>query len=96
AGTNVTLWADDGRGHIGQSLPFNVTDAARLSIAHSENSVVLSWPAAAAGFRLEQALLLPAGTNWVPVIDASIIVADRRTVSNSISGSNQFYRLTKP
>jgi len=96
AGTNMTLWADDGQGHLGQSLPFNVTDTPRLSIARSENSVLLSWPAAAAGFRLEQALLLPAGTNWVPVIDASIIVADRRTVSNSISGSNQFYRLTKP
>jgi len=96
AGTNMTLWADDGRGHLGQSLPFNVTDTPRLSIARSENSVLLSWPAAAAGFRLEQAFLLPAETNWVPVTNDAIIAGDRWTFSNRVPGSNTFYRLTKP
>src|SRR5262249_37662038 len=46
--TNVVLKADDGLGHSGQSLPFNVISAQAppvlITVQYSSNQVLLSWP----------------------------------------------------
>lgn len=83
--TNVTLLVDDGLGHFGLSLWFNIVGTPKLSIARSGDSVVLSWPAALSGFTLEQTALIPLQINWVPVPDASVVVGDRNTVTNLLT-----------
>jgi murein DD-endopeptidase MepM/ murein hydrolase activator NlpD len=59
------------------------------------NKIVLTWPAEAAGFGLESSTSLP-GAVWSPVSPAPVIVSGKYTVTNTISGAANFYRLRKP
>lgn len=94
--TNATLLADDALGHLGQTLPFDLLGTPKLRITRLDGSVMLSWPAAAADFRLEQTPLMPLPTNWAPVPNAPVIVGDRNTVTNSLTESGVLYRLKGP
>jgi lysophospholipase L1-like esterase len=93
AATNVLLEASANSGHSGTSTPFTVLGTPRLAISALSNSVVLSWPAAAADFHLEQGSTLSSWTN-VPVTPA--IVGNRYVVTNPIGTSPNYYRLRKP
>jgi Glucuronyl esterase, fungi len=92
-GTNIVLQASAGVGHSGASGPFDVLGTPKLSIAAFSNSVVLSWPTAAAGFNLEKADTLP---NWTNAPGTPAIVGDRYNVTNAIDATRVFYRLRKP
>jgi len=93
-GTNMLLQASAGAGNSsGFSNPFNVIGLPELAITAVSNSVVLSWPVAAAGFNLEQSSTL---SNWttVPVIPA--VVGDQYNVTNTIGPDPTYYRLHMP
>jgi hypothetical protein len=92
AATNVMLQASAGGG-VGTSNPFNVLGTPKLAIAASSNSVVLSWPAAAAGFNLQQASTLP---NWTNAPVTPTIMGDHYYVTTNVGPAGVYYRLRKP
>jgi formylglycine-generating enzyme required for sulfatase activity len=64
-----------------------------LNIAVAGNQVVLSWPSAATNYILQSTTnLLPAA--WNAVSGAPALVNSQNTVTNPISGTQQFYRLS--
>jgi formylglycine-generating enzyme len=63
-----------------------------LSIALEGEQVVISWPAAATNCFLQSTTnLSPA--EWSTVSVAPVVISGQYTVTNSISGTQQFYRL---
>ena len=65
-----------------------------LSIAPAGNQVVLFWPASVTNYVLQSTTnLLPAA--WSTVSPAPVVVNGQNTVTNSISGRQQFYRLSQ-
>jgi hypothetical protein len=89
---NVTLQSSI-PGHSGQSLPFNVLAAPKLTIKALSNSVVLSWPTNAVGFNLVQSSTL---FNWTNVPVTPFTVGGNYTVTNLLSATNTYYRLRNP
>jgi hypothetical protein len=71
------------------------TGAPALTVAHSGNSVTISWPSPSTGFVLQQNSDL-ATTNWIPA--NSIIADDGTTKSITITSAtgNLFFRLKSP
>ena len=64
----------------------------QLQIAKSAGNVVLTWPASASGFQLQQAGELGAGASWSPVTNTVAQSGDQLQVTLPISG-NSYYRL---
>jgi hypothetical protein len=91
-GTNVMLQAGAGARNFGTSNPFNVLDTPKLAIIAAGNSVVLSWPVAAAGFSLQQA---PMMSNWINDPVTPVVVGDRYNVTNTIGTAPVYFRLQK-
>jgi autotransporter-associated beta strand protein len=60
------------------------------------NKVQLDWTTASAGYSLESTNVLPAASPWPSVTNVPIASNGRFLVTNSVSASNQFYRLRKP
>ena len=81
-------------GRSGQSLPFDVVNAPRLSIQASGGSVVISWPMVPAGFNLEQTYDLSAGP-WTGMTNAQESVGGYYVITNTPSGTATYYRLHK-
>jgi autotransporter-associated beta strand protein len=78
--------------HGSDCLPLlNVTQA-------GANKVALDWTtASSAGFLLETTNdVAPGGPIWLAVLTVPSVVNSRFTVTNTINGSNQFFRLRKP
>jgi len=68
-------------------------DSLILCIAPAGNQVVLSWPAWASNYVLQSTTnFLPAA--WSNVTNVPVVVNGRDTVTNPISGTQQFYRLS--
>ena len=63
-----------------------------LSAVAQGDSLVLSWPSTGSNFVLETSGSL---TNWGPVGTAPSVQEDFLRVTNSLSNSNQFYRLRR-
>jgi hypothetical protein len=59
------------------------------------DQIVLSWSTNVAGFVLESAPELSAGTNWTPETNAAV-VGDHYTATNDTIVERKFYRLRKP
>lgn len=67
----------------------------RLGVARYEGNIVLTWPGQTAGFRLVSVTNL-GSTNWSLVTPLPVIVDGLYTVTNSVAGSANFYRLSNP
>jgi hypothetical protein len=93
AASDVTLLATSSSGRSGASVAFNVLGTPKLAISLLTNSVLLSWPAAATGFNLEEGATL---TNWGASTATSSVVGDRNYVTDSLGAGGVFYRLHKP
>ena len=68
-------------------------DLPTLAAALQGNNLVFSWPTNFPAFTLVSATNLGPSTVWTPVSPAPVVVNGQFVVSNSISGSSQFYRL---
>ncbi|MDB6110191.1 MAG: hypothetical protein JWR69_1941, partial [Pedosphaera sp.] len=66
-----------------------------LSLAASDQDVVLSWTTNVAGFTLLSATDLAPGGSWTPVVPAPVVVNGQYVVTNAASGTLKFYRLKK-
>jgi hypothetical protein len=59
------------------------------------NELILSWPANAVGFTLQSTLDLTPPVTWLDSTNAPAVIGGQFTVTNTLSGSAQFYRLKK-
>src|SRR6266540_3755481 len=57
------------------------------------SGIVLTWPANAAGFTLQSATNLVSPAVWSTNSPAPVVIAGQNTVTNPITGAQQFYRL---
>lgn len=75
------------------SLP---TSPPQLTIATtSAVNVLLSWPTNATGFTLQATTNLGSTAVWTPVSQTPVLVNGQNTLTNPISGAQQFYRLAQ-
>jgi uncharacterized repeat protein (TIGR03803 family) len=65
----------------------------QLTIIQSGTNVVLSWATNVAGITLQSTANLVSPPVWTPVSPAPVVVNGQNTVTNPISGTQQFYRL---
>ncbi len=67
----------------------------QLSITHAGAYVILSWPTNSVGFTLQSTTNLVPPTIWTTNSPAPVVVNGQHTVTNPISGTQQFYRLSQ-
>jgi len=65
-----------------------------LKITQAGNNVVLSWSANATGYYLQSKTVLAATGAWSSVTNVPVIVSGTCYVTNAITGSSKFYRLS--
>jgi hypothetical protein len=66
----------------------------QLSIVRSGTNVILTWPTNATGFALESTTNL-VSTNWAAVSPLPLVVNSNNAVTNALSGTGKFYRLSQ-
>ena len=69
--------------------------APQLTIIRSVANVILTWPTNAAGFTLESSTNLVSSAVWSTVSPVPVIVNGKNTVTNVISGTRKFFRLSQ-
>ena len=67
----------------------------RLTITDAGVNVLLTWPTNAAGYALYSTTNLGAAAAWSAVSPLPLVVNGQNTVTNLISGSHKFYRLSQ-
>lgn len=83
-----------GSAGYGTVFSLSLPSPPQLAINRSAENVVLTWPTNATGLTLQSATNLTSHV-WTTVSPAPVIVNGRNTVTNSISGTQQFFRLTQ-
>jgi len=68
---------------------------AQLTITASGAHLVLTWPTNAVGFTLQSTTKLDSTAAWSTNSPAPIVIAGQNTVTNPITGAQQFYRLVQ-
>ena len=66
-----------------------------LQTRHLGNQLILSWPTNAVGFTLQFTLNLTPPATWIDATNTPVLLGGQWTVTNTVSGSGRFYRLTK-
>jgi uncharacterized repeat protein (TIGR03803 family) len=83
----------------GNGTVFSITlpSPPQLRIIRSAGNVILSWPTNAAGltFTLQSTTNLISAAGWNTVSPVSAVVSGQNTVTNPITGTQQFYRLSQ-
>jgi hypothetical protein len=70
-------------------------DTVLLQVRCTENELILSWSTNAVGFTLQSTLDSVSPITWVDVTNAPGLLGAQWAVTNTFSGSAQFYRLRK-
>jgi hypothetical protein len=68
---------------------------AQLTLTRSGTNLVLTWPTNAVGYTLESATNLNPPAVWSTVSPAPVVVNGLNAVTNTLSGSQKFYRLSQ-
>jgi uncharacterized repeat protein (TIGR03803 family) len=66
----------------------------QLTIIPSGANVILTWPANAAGFILQSTTNLVSPAVWITNSPAPVVVNGQNAVTNPVSGTQKFYRLS--
>ena len=67
-----------------------------LTVARTTaNSVVVSWPSPSTGFTLQSATNLVSPVTWNTNLPSPVVINGQNTVTNPISGTQQFFRLSQ-
>ena len=77
------------------SLSLRSVSAPQLTIIPSGANVILTWPANAAGFTLQSTTNLVSPAVWITNSPAPVVVNGQNAVTNPISGTQKFYRLSQ-
>jgi uncharacterized repeat protein (TIGR03803 family) len=67
----------------------------KLTIIPSGTNVILTWPTNATGFTLESATNLVPPAIWITNAPPPVVVGTNNAVTNGISGTRKFYRLSQ-
>ena len=79
----------------GSGTIYSIFLAPKLTLAYSKGgNLVLTWPTGFAGLTLQSATNLISTAVWSPVVPAPVVVNGLETVTNQISGTKIFYRLS--
>ena len=77
------------------SLSLTLPMEPQLTITAFGINVVLAWPTNVPGFNLQATTVIGSQTVWTNVLPEPVIVGGQNVVTNSISGSQVFYRLSQ-
>jgi hypothetical protein len=77
------------------SLSLSAVSAPQLSITLSGANVVLTWASTATGFNLQSTASLVPPAVWTTNSPAPVLVNGQNTVTNLISGKQEFYQLSQ-
>jgi len=92
--SGMILKADDGLAHTGTSNPFDVV-VPSLSIARMGHDTVISWPTTLSELTLRSTTNLEPVTTWNVVTNTPVNAGNWLTVTNTLGGPQQFYRLER-
>jgi hypothetical protein len=67
----------------------------KVAITLSGSNVILTWPTNATGFTLQYTTNLVSPEVWTNVSPSQVIVNGQNTVTNPLSGTQKFYRLSQ-
>ena len=85
-----------GGGSPGLGTVFSLTvPPPPLTIIHSATNVILTWPTYAPGVTLQSTTNLVSPVVWSTNSPAPTIVNGQNAVTNPVSGTQQFYRLSQ-
>jgi uncharacterized repeat protein (TIGR03803 family) len=96
-----TLYGTTAGGSTGNGTVFSLSlgsvsvSAPQLAIIPSEANVILTWPTNAAGFTLQSATELGSSAVWTTNSLGPVVVNGQNAVTNPISGTKQFFRLSR-
>ena len=83
-------------GNLNYGTVFSLTLPAiqpQLTIIHSGPNIILAWLTNATGFTLQSTTNLVSPSLWTTVSPGPVAVNGQNTVTNPMSGTQQFYRL---
>jgi len=66
-----------------------------LNIQLGESAVILNWPTNFIGFTLQSTTNHPSSAIWTTNLPAPVVVNGQYTLTNPISGTQQFFRLSQ-
>jgi uncharacterized repeat protein (TIGR03803 family) len=92
---NTLYGTANGGGSSGNGTVFSFTLRPQLNITPAGANVILTWPTTVSGYTLQSTLNLGPAASWGPVSPLPVIVNGQNTVTNPISGSHKFYRLSQ-
>jgi hypothetical protein len=84
-----------GGGSSARGTIFSLFILPPLTIIRHGANVILTWPTNATGFTLQSTTNLVSSPVWATVSPAPVVVNGQFTVTNAISGTQQFYRLSQ-
>ena len=90
-----TLYGTAAYGGTGNGTVFSLFIPPQLTIIPSGANVILTWPTNTAGFTLQSATNLVSPVIWTNVSPAAVVVNGQNAVTNPISGTQKFYRLSQ-
>jgi uncharacterized repeat protein (TIGR03803 family) len=95
-----TLYGTAGSGGIsGNGTVFSLSlgpfSPPQLTILVLGSNVILTWPTNATGFTLQSATNLAPPGVWTTVSPAPVVIDSQNAVTNPISGTQQFFRLSQ-
>jgi uncharacterized repeat protein (TIGR03803 family) len=97
---NTFYGTTEGGGSSGNGTVFSLSFRPQLTITPSGPYLILSWPTNVAGFdytgyTLQSATNLGSPATWSTNSPAPVVIAGQNTVTNPITGAQQFYRLVQ-
>ena len=93
---NTLYGTAEAGGRSGNGTVFSLIIPPQLTIIRSGTNVTLTWPTNATGFTLEFATNLVSPIFWNTNSPAPVVINRQNTVTNPISGTHQFFRLSNP
>jgi uncharacterized repeat protein (TIGR03803 family) len=82
-------------GNWGEGTVFSLLVPPELTIVPSGTDVILTWPSNYTGFTLQSTTNLASPTVWNTNLSSPVVVNGQNTVTNPITGMQQFYRLSE-
>jgi uncharacterized repeat protein (TIGR03803 family) len=92
---NTLYGAASAGGSFGYGTVFSLTlPGPQLTLTPAGPNVILTWPSNATGFTLQSTTNLDSPV-WTTNSSAPAVINGQNTVTNPISGAQQFYRLSQ-
>jgi hypothetical protein len=98
----IPVWDGDGRRQFGQwhgvqsFVGVGQRAGADTGYISFRSQCCLTWPTNATGYTLQSTTNLVSTTVWSNVSPAAVVVNGQNAVTNPISGTKKFYRLSQP